>query len=364
MKVVLPALLFSIVVLAPRLASPCSPGCSTYVIAPGEGEVVPANIPAVVVALRSGPGQYQGAPTWVDQAGVAVQFDDSFDGRWRLLKPSVPLVPGTRYSVSVPIADQCGGIAEQARQFVAGPSELLPAESPLVELQSLSVTSIHTARSGSCDGDVPAAVARLKLTGLELGGFRSTAVLETMVDGGRWAVSLPGEAELPKSISPTPFDDWKSTLVLFSGCPPDDGWSDMGLDQGHHSVALRIVVPGAPPGPLSTPLELTLSCGSEADDGLTSSDIPEATLADDDLADTPDEGGFVEINDAPRNGDDQEGALDNVPATTLDLEKPGPGGRAGCAAQNASRGMPSALLEAVLSLLALLIARRRNCRSC
>lgn len=270
-------LLILSVLLPPRTARPCSPGCSEHEIAPPEASVVPANLPAVVIALKNGLGEVPTVITWTDDADVPVSFTKQDDGRWLLLKPDNLLTPGARYSVEVTYPHDCKpGV--QARTFLAGPSEPLPFPTPTFLLKPTLVPDFMTARSGSCNARVQAATVRLELGPLDLGGFASIAALESLVDKARWALSLPGQASAPHGLFPAPFNAWKSPIELFSVCNADDSWLDFGLPEGAHEIALRVVIPGIEPGPLSPAADFTLECPEVQEDDP---DAPDEVHLDD-----------------------------------------------------------------------------------
>jgi hypothetical protein len=271
-----------------------------------------------------------------------------------------------RYTVTVLLPNDCQS-GKQTRHFTAGPVETLPDKPPLAGLESVSVKDFLTSRSGSCNARVPAAVAQLNLTELTLGGFHSTAALEAFVDGSRWGLSLPGEADDPQHVMPAPFNDWKSPLEIFSVCPSDDNWLEAGLAAGVHKVTLRVVIPGGLPGPLSAPIEVDLSCPAEPPE-----ESPEANVPDDVPIDSAD-GSLLQDADLPAADGSGIDDVDAAPAEAL-VDDAGVDGEAlaaepeseptasdsvgSCSAQAKSRPM-SVLVLAVVAMAVAYRWRRR-----
>jgi hypothetical protein len=372
-KAGLPILLVTSILFSPTDARPCSIACSKHVIVPEEGSSVPANLPAVVVALKDGyPLQIQSPVTWTDDAGVPVPFTQEIlstqeiVGRWRLLKPDSELVPGVGYTVTVSLPNDCQGHS-QTRHFVAGPSKPLPQAFPTFEVKSEVVDRFLTARSGSCNAWVQAALARLDVDPLELSGFEAVAALEAVVDGVRWGLSLPGQADAPLPLFPAPFNFWKSPIELFSVCNTDDTWLDTGLEPGMHNVALRVIIPGIEPGLLSPTEDFTLACPVEVPEVT-----PDAATGDDASTDfdgavenpsetseaRPEDDGVDEQSSQPEPLQDDGAAKSTDEGTESPPEVSSKG--AGCAAQSRTPELTGAFWALLLMVAAVRLRRAKT----
>lgn len=240
-----------------RRAEACSaPSCRASAVVPGNGAMVPANLPgfwwrsgnsfngaadAGAVTLVNVDGGAQVTLTYTADvfvpealvAGETYRFDDGFD---------------------------CYGMTI-AGLVTAGPSAALPTTLGVLQLDPLMVGDLQVlTRAGSCSEYITAAQVRATLQpSAEAEPWLGAFLFETLVDGQAWA---PSHALVSSAV---PGGSWegRGEDLFYRRCSESTTlWE--GLAAGPHHAVLRATLPGTTVTLETAPVSFVLSCDGDA----------------------------------------------------------------------------------------------------
>ena len=252
----------------PRDVRACSPlPCSSALVAPANGGVVPANVPAL--PFRPGYGWlFNQIPTALfaleAQDGTVIPVDVVAADPDTLVVPKALLTEGTWYTLRYPEGCPNPNTWMQPEQplqasllFLAGAASPLPSEPPTLSVSQLRTDQVDAPTSkGSCTEPIRAAMAFFYLDVPGASGFEVVAWQETRVDGVRWTLTPPGYG-----LASFAAGMWvRNPLMIYAGCPPLDPEDDNGLALGTHQVEVRYVIPGLDPPLATATTTVVLAC--------------------------------------------------------------------------------------------------------
>ena len=349
--------------LAPRDAHACSPAqCMPTLVSPTDKAQVATDVPAFLFLPRlswvSGLEPSFTADRFALEAqdGTQVPFHVEQVDAMVALVLDVPLVGGTwyylRYPEYCPTYTPLDPPLQLARYFQALPSQPRGTfEVPdIYPYQHQVETTRVVTSSGSCTTEIQADVYRFGVESSVLGGWEAISRVETLVDGARWALTLPGEPDFssyPSGDPATTNAGDRRPTALFSNCGPRTPGDDDGLTPGEHRVEVRFLVHGSTIPIPSATFTVTMGCPDP---------LPEPTPDQIDGFDVPAISDLAPPNDAV--------AADATPADASDLAPdPAPATSSGCQAgpPAPSGASPWAPLAAIAFALALLGLRRSKC---
>jgi uncharacterized protein (TIGR03382 family) len=250
--------------------SPCQPGFFT----PGNGAIVPANLPAIHWRPTSGFGTSPADPSKVILASAAapstpLPFTATRlpDGNYALV-PEQPLTPGTSYVLTDQSA--CGGTptGPSVTFQVTGAAPLPRSLGALVETTNLVGRLQVATGGGACSSEVDAHQLGIELQlASEAMAWRDALHFETLVDERVWRPSGSAPAVVPPGAS------WRGRGVdlLYRVCTTEDDFVSEGLAAGPHEAAMRATLPGSGTVLWSSSLPVSIECAGD--------DLPDADEA-------------------------------------------------------------------------------------
>jgi hypothetical protein len=261
--------------LAPQDARACSPAqCLPTLVSPADKAWIASDVPAFLFLPRlfwSGLEPSFTADNFALEAqdGTPVPFHVEQVDAMVALVLDAPLVGGTwyylRYPEYCPTYTPLDPPLQLARYFQAGQSPPRGTfEVPDVYPYLHQVETIRVATSnGSCMAEIQADVYRFGVDPSVLGGWEAICRVETLVDGARWALTLPGEPDFsshPAGDPATTNEGSHRPTVLFSNCGTRGQGDDDGLTPGEHQVEVRYLVHGSTIPIPSATFTVTLGC--------------------------------------------------------------------------------------------------------
>ncbi len=242
-----------------RPAAACSVACWPGRFVPGDGAVVPANLPAIVWLPSSeatGPSDLQltraDAPTQVLPLTATL-----VEGGTYLVVPDAPLEAGVTYTIVE--APDCHGDTPRAT-FTVGPAAPLPTQLGALRItpEAQGVVSLETS-GGQCGVETVVARARVELQfAADAEPWRDVLHLETLVDARAWrprssivSVLAPGASWLGRGVD---------RVYTVCASPAFGDPSYPALHPGSHQVMMRASLPSTALSLTTEPATFTLRC--------------------------------------------------------------------------------------------------------
>ncbi len=232
---------------------------------PAKGETIPANAPALAVAMALHPGGVP-LPTMTlvgpDAATLPVTVTrDSWDPGVALVYLDAPLTPGLAVDMT---ATGCQVNVPWQGDFLVGPAAATPtsAGSLVVTVQIETVTV--PVGTGACTGQFTGPTARLNWTpDPTLLPWLPLTQVVVSVDGKEWARTPYGPEGGKLIRKPWHFFDFDPQVVVTSCTdgPVNPAWmTPPGVAQGKHTIELQVHIAGMTSNPPPLTAKVTLNC--------------------------------------------------------------------------------------------------------
>lgn len=235
-------------------AAACSPPRhQETLVAPGDGQSLPASAPGIIVSGENGI-----EVELLDAGGAPVSGALEIDGYRKYFAPTAPLTVGAyklRYQSWAADDGPAPSVIERSLTVTAAVP--LPTKTgTLTVANTARATKSVATSSGSCTESADASMVRLSLDfDSSLLPFADAVAWETKVDGQYWSQAL-GRLSASENV--------RTVLNLFTTCDADGTpHRDDGLEAGVHSVELRPIVVGSGASITPATITVTVSCGAD-----------------------------------------------------------------------------------------------------